>query len=289
MDMPPAGERLLTIGEFSRLSQISVRMLRYYDEHGVLRPTHVDERSGYRSYAPALLRTARQVRRLRDAGLGVAELAAYVPLLDDAGSLRRVLERHRSRLIAESAAVAARIREVDLLITGLEETAMSVDRPVEIAVRTLPARLVASLRDTIPTYADEGVLWERLMPALFSAGAALGPDASPVAVFHDEDYREADCDVEVQIGVAAPFDPPPGADGVRCVELPAQEVAVGVLRGPYDGVGEVMEAIGRWVAEHGYRFAGPMFDVYRVSPHDDPDPAHWVTEVCQPVAPEAAR
>jgi hypothetical protein len=29
MDMPPAGERLLTIGEFSRLSQISVRMLRY--------------------------------------------------------------------------------------------------------------------------------------------------------------------------------------------------------------------------------------------------------------------
>ena len=49
MDMPPAGHRLLTIGEFSRLSRLSVRMLRYYDEHGVLRPTHVDDRSGYRS------------------------------------------------------------------------------------------------------------------------------------------------------------------------------------------------------------------------------------------------
>jgi DNA-binding transcriptional MerR regulator/effector-binding domain-containing protein len=271
MDMPPVGERLLTIGEFSRLSQLSVRMLRYYDEHGVLRPTHVDGRSGYRSYSPALLRTARQVRRLRDAGLGVAELA--------------VLERHRTRLIAESAAVAARIREVDVLITGLEVTTMPDDLPVE--VRTLPARLVASLRDTIPTYADEGLLWQRLRPALLSGGAALAPDACAVAVFHDEDYRESDCDVEVQIGLAAPFAPPPGADGVRCVELPAQEVAVGVVHGPYEGVGAVMEAVGRWVAEHGYAFAGPMFDVYRVSPQDDPEPAHWVTEVCQPV--EVAR
>ena len=44
--MPSAGERLLSIGEFSRLSQISVRMLRHYDEHGVLHPTRVDPWSG---------------------------------------------------------------------------------------------------------------------------------------------------------------------------------------------------------------------------------------------------
>ena len=284
MDMPPAGERLLTIGEFSRLSQLSIRMLRYYDEHGVLPPAHTDPRSGYRSYAPAQLATARQVRRLRDVGLGVAELAACVPLLDEPGAMRRVLERHRTRLIAEAAAAGARIREVDHLITGLEEPLMSVT----VTHRTDPARTVASLRGVIPTYADEGRLWERLMPALFQAGAALAPDARAVAVFHDEDYRETDCDVEVRLEVAAPFTAPPGADGVRCVDLPAQEVAVGVLRGGYEHVGEVMEAVGRWVPEHGYRFAGPMFNVYLVSPREDPEPAHWVTEVCLPVAPAGA-
>lgn len=284
MDMPPTGERLLTIGEFSRLSQLSIRMLRYYDEHGVLPPTHTDPRSGYRSYAPSQLATARRVRRLRDVGLGVAELAACVPLLDEPGAMRRVLERHRTRLIAEAAAASARIQEVDDLITGLEEPLMSVT----VTHRTDPARTVASLRGVIPTYADEARLWERLMPALFQAGAQLAPDARAVAVFHDEDYRETDCDVEVRLEVAAPFAVPETADGVRCVELPAQDVAVGVLHGGYERVGEVMEAVGRWVPEHGYRFAGPMFNVYLVSPHEDPEPAHWVTEVCIPVAPAGA-
>lgn len=284
MDMPPAGDRLLTIGEFSRLSQLSIRMLRYYDEHDVLRPTRVDPRSGYRSYAPSLLAVARRVRRLRDAGLGVAELAACVPLLDDATGLRRVLERHRTRLIGEAAAVGARIEEVDHLIRTLEVPAMSVT----VTHRTEPARTVASLRDVIPGYADEGLLWQRLMPAVFAAGGRPAPDARAVAVFHDEDYRESDCDVEVRIAVETPFDAPAGDGGVRCVEVPAQDVAVGVLHGGYEGMGEVMEAVGRWVSEHGYRFAGPMFNVYLVSPQQDPEPAHWVTEVCVPVAPAGA-
>lgn len=233
--------------------------------------------SGYRSYAPDLLAIAGRVRRLRDVGLGVAELAAVVPLLDDAAAVRRVLERHPTRLIADSAAVTARIQEVDQLIASLEEPAMSI----EITHRVRPARTVASLRDTIPTYADEGLLWQRLMPALFAAGAMPAPAAEAVAVFHDDDYRETDVDVEVQLDVAAPF---ASTDAVRCVEVPATPIAVGTLHGPYDGIGTVMEAIGAWVSEHGYRFAGPMFDVYLVSPQQDPEPAHWVTDVCVPVA-----
>ena len=156
---------------------------------------------------------------------------------------------------------------------------------VEVATRTLPARTVASLRDTIPTYADEGLLWQRLMPALFAAGAVPDPGGHGVAVFHDEEYRERDCDVEVQVDVVAPF---ADAAEARCVQVPAQQVAVGVLRGPYDRMGEVTEALDAWVAEHGLRFAGPMFNVYVVSPQQDPEPAHWVTEVCLPVAPVGA-
>ena len=281
MDMPSSGERLLSIGEFSRLSQLSVRMLRYHDEHDVLHPTRVDRHSGYRSYSPALLAVARWVRELRDVGLGVHEIAACVPLLDDPRAVRGVLERQRARLVADATDALDRVRGVDHLITALEEPAMSI----AITHRTEPARLTASVRGIIPTYADEGQLWQRLMPALFSAGATLAPDARSIAVFHDEDYKEHDCDVEVQIDVAAPFE---ATGDVRCLEVPPQEVAVGTLHGSYEGIGEVMEAVGRWVPQNGYRFDGPMFNVYRVSPHEDPDPSHWVTDVCVPVAPVSA-
>ena len=277
MGMPPIGERLLTIGEFSRLSRISVRMLRHYDEHGVLHPTRVDPWSGYRSYSPDLLHTARQVGQLRDVGLGVAELAACVPVLDDVAALRSVLERHRERLLASAAAVADRLREVDHLITELEEPIMTI----EITHKTLPARTIASLRATIPAYNQEGLLWQRLGAGLEAAGARVAPDPLPITVFHDEGFVEVDPDVEVQLGVVEPFR---DTDGVRFLEAPAQEIASATLRGSYDGVSAVLEGIGRWAGANGYRFAGPMFNIYVVGPATEPDPANWVTEVCAPVA-----
>lgn len=278
--MPP-DTRLLTIGEFSRLSRLSIRMLRHYDEHGVLTPTRVDPFSGYRQYSPALLRTARTIRALRDLGLGVAELAACAPLLDDVHAMRAVLDHQRARLLAEVGAVEARVREVDRLITVLEGTAMSTTSTA-VERRTIPARTVASVRGTIAEYKDEGCLWQRLMSGLGAAGAVPAPDALAVAVFHDDTYVEHDADVEVQLDVAAPFS---SAGDVRCVEAPALDVAVGVLHGPYEGIGEVMADLGRWVGEHDLRIDGPMVNIYRVAPSDSPDPSSWVTEVCLPVAP----
>ncbi|WP_258726500.1 MerR family transcriptional regulator [Cellulomonas sp. NS3] len=277
-------DHLLSIGEFSRLSRLSVRMLRYYDAHGVLPPAHVDPASGYRTYSAHALRTADWVRTLRDLGLGVAELTACAGLVDDPGALRSVLEAQRGRLVREAAAALGRVGEVDRLLATLGAPAL----PVPVTRRRLPARTVAALRATIPTYADEGVLWQRLYPALGAAGGRPAASGWTAAVLHDAEFREHDVDVEVQCEVASSF----GSTGeVRCVERAAQDVAVGVLRGPYDAVAATIGAVGAWVAEQGLAFDGPLLDVYVVSPAHDPEPAHWVTEVCVPVttAPSPAR
>lgn len=279
-----APDRLLTIGEFSRLTRISVRMLRYYDEHGVLTPTRVDEWTGYRFYSPRLLAVAGRVSELRDVGLGVAELAACATLWDDPAALRRLVARQRARLADEAGAVALRLQRADRLLTQLEGTAMSTT-PTTITRTTLPARIVASVRDTIPTYADEGLLWQRLMPALEQTGAVVAPDAIAVAVFHDDEAVDHDADVEVQLSVAEAFED--GA-GVRCVQVPATDVVVGTLRGSFEGIGAVMGDLGRWIGEHGLQLAGPMFNVYRVGPGSGTPPEQWVTDVCVPVAGPSA-
>lgn len=279
--MPSSGARLLTIGEFSRLSRISVRMLRHYDEHGVLHPTETDPWSGYRRYSVDLLRTAARILELRDVGLTVADLARCAAALDDPAVLAAVLKGQRGNLEADADAVAARLRKVDLLIAHLEEPMSTTTRPVEVSLRTFGPRTVASLRDVIPDYRAEGRLWERLMAGLPGVGAVPAADALSVAVFHDDDVVEHDADVEVQLDVAAPFE---SAGDVRCVEVPEITVACGRLHGPYEGIPVATEAIGRWITENGYRVDGPMFDVYVVSPMEAPDPAGWVTDVCVPVA-----
>lgn len=274
--MTRSSTRLFTIGEFSRLARISVRMLRHYDDRGVLPPASVDASSGYRFYAPAQLRTAARICALRDAGFPVAEIARLLPLLDHTAVVRQAMAEQRARLEADAEGVRRRIETVDRLICDLKEPVV----PTDIRRTTLPGLAVAALRATVPTYADEGRLWERFVAALGPAGAV--PDAQPTAgaTFYDEGFQEQDVDIEVWMTVAAPFDE---RDGLRYQETGPRDVVTATMTGPYDQVGAVTAALGDWIAEHDLELDGPMFDVYRVGPAQDPDPARWVTDICQPV------
>lgn len=278
MDMSSPTVRLLTIGEFSRLSRLSIRMLRHYDERDVLRPAEVDPVSGYRYFHHGQLSTALRVRTLRDLGLSVAEIGAMLPLFDDPAALSAALAGQRGRLVAQAEAVRSQIAEVDRLIDTLKEIPMSID----VSYSVLPASIVASLRDVIPTYADEGRLWARLMPAVMASGAVMTTPPVVSAVFHDEDYRESDVDVEVRVSVAAPFTP---AGGVDCVQVPERPVVSAMLHGSYDQMGQITAALGAVVAERGEQLDGPMFNIYLVGPTQNPDPEHWLTQVCLPVRP----
>jgi len=70
--------KLLTIGEFARLSRLSPKALRLYDDLGLLRPFRVDAWSGYRYYQPAQLERARLVAWLRRLGMPLAQIGAVV-------------------------------------------------------------------------------------------------------------------------------------------------------------------------------------------------------------------
>jgi DNA-binding transcriptional MerR regulator len=76
-DVLSTGE-LLSIGRFSRLSGLTVKALRHYDELGLLRPARVDHASGYRFYSLAQARDAEAIRRLRSLGMPLDEMASLL-------------------------------------------------------------------------------------------------------------------------------------------------------------------------------------------------------------------
>ena len=82
-------EDLLTIGDFARAAGLTPKALRLYDDLGLLRPTEVDERSGYRRYAPAQLEHARLVATLRLVGMPLARIqqVLYGPRAAAAGGV----------------------------------------------------------------------------------------------------------------------------------------------------------------------------------------------------------
>lgn len=269
------GEGLLRIGLFSRLTAISIRMLRYYQEQRVLEPAMIDPFTGHRFYAPEQLTEAHWIKRLRDAGLPVSEISEAMAHRGDPERLRSIMSHHGERLLDERARLDAMSTAFDHMNAYLKESTMDINvRRVH-----MPAMTVAALRRVLPSYREEGALWQEIGPLMEHSKARLSRETIGGATFHDPEYRETDVDVEVWLRVEAPFVP---KAPLECRETPARELAVATLRGSYDGMPEVTAALGAYIAAHDLS-TGPMFNIYRVSPAQNPDPAAWVTEVCFPI------
>ena len=92
-----AGE-LVNIGTFALQTGLSIPMLRYYHEIGVLEPASVDPDTGYRRYSRGQVARARLIRRLRSVEVPVTELTQA--LAADGSGLQVILQAHRDRLSA---------------------------------------------------------------------------------------------------------------------------------------------------------------------------------------------
>jgi len=66
---------MFKIGDFSRLGQVSTRMLRHYDQLGLLKPKHTDKFSGYRYYTIDQLGDLNRIIALKELGLSLEQIA----------------------------------------------------------------------------------------------------------------------------------------------------------------------------------------------------------------------
>ena len=267
---------MIRIGDFSKLCRVSIRMLRHYDEMGLLKPERVDDFTGYRYYTPAQLQMASRITALKDMGFSLASIAGIMKEYHDSKALSGFLAVKLSETRDQEREVKSRLKLIESAIKRLrEEHTMRYD----VTIKTIPERYVASLRKIIPSYDEEGMLWQQLTDEV---GCDL-PMASPphsLAVFYDEGYKESDVDVEIQIAVQGRQK---DTANVVFKTVPAQMVASAVYKGSYDQITAVNEAVASWVADNGYDYCGSMFCIYHVSPGQDPNPENWVTEVCYPV------
>ncbi len=74
-------ERLLQIGEFSRICQVSVKTLHHYDKIGLLVPAQVDQLTGYRYYKTEQIDRMNYIQSLKGYGLSLEEIQHLIILL----------------------------------------------------------------------------------------------------------------------------------------------------------------------------------------------------------------
>ncbi|MBE6822401.1 MAG: MerR family DNA-binding transcriptional regulator, partial [Ruminococcaceae bacterium] len=145
---------MLKIGDFSKLSRISIRMLRHYDEIGLLVPKSTDSFTGYRYYGEDQLPIAGQINSLKDMGFSLATIGEILKIYDDPQKLAEFLSVKQAEVEAEAKEIAHRLLLLKTAIKRLRKdgTAMSYN----VTLKTLPERYVASVRQIIPSYEYEG-------------------------------------------------------------------------------------------------------------------------------------
>lgn len=269
---------MLKIGDFSKLSRISIRMLRHYDEIGLLGPKNTDSFTSYRYYSEEQLPVASRITALKDMGFSLATIAEIMKSYHNPKALSEFLAVKQVEVQAEADEIKQRLLLLETAIMRLrkDETAMNYD----VVLKTLPERYVASVRKNLPAYDQEGILWNLLMTETAAMNLQQADNCYSLAMFHDEGYKESDIDVEIQISLKGQYK---NTENVIFKTVPAVEIASATYKGSYEQITAVNHAVANWVSDNGFEFNGAMFCIYHVSPAQTQDPNELVTEVCYPV------
>jgi DNA-binding transcriptional MerR regulator len=273
-DMNEQTTGLLGIGAFSCLVRLSVRMLRYYDKQAVLIPAYTDPDTGYRYYAGDQIGDAVLVRSLRDVGFSVSAITAVVPQAHDPQILRRALQAHRGELLAESSLVRRRLADLAHLIDNLTDVPMT-----DITLTTIPATTILALRGVVPTYAEQGQLWDTFAPLAQRCDLPARPETGG-STFFDEGYQDNDVALEAWVPIGEPItvEAP-----LTCCQVPQYRAAVATMRGDYFGIAAASADLARYLAREGLVETGPLSHVYVVGREQTTNSADHLTEIRIPV------
>jgi DNA-binding transcriptional MerR regulator/predicted transcriptional regulator YdeE len=265
----------MLIGDFSKLSFVTVKALRYYDEIGLLKPERVDEFTGYRYYSASQLPRLNRIVALKNMGLSLEEIAR---LLRDDVPVASILDL----LHAKQSEIKGRLQEEVEKLARVEEWLRQTETEgrmpeYEVITKKIKSQKVLSIRRVLPNYGHLSELFSAIGPYIGKVHAPVkGP---PFAVFHDKEFNEADVDVEVAFPLWREVK---AAGDFKSYEMAAAEVASVTYKGPYENVGPAYNALMRWVEGNNYQIAGPNREVYMTEPGKTP-PSEHITEIQVPI------
>lgn len=269
---------MLKIGDFSKLSKISIRMLRYYDELGILIPGYINKESGYRYYSPEQLSLAFRIQALKDMGFSLDTIQNMLNTYDDVDNLKRYLLLRYDEMEIEIAEKQSKLKLLKSIINRIGKASDYLK--YNVVIKELPSRYVASLRGIIPGTQQEGLLWDKLSKQIETQKVKYALPCFPVTIYYDEGYKEKDVDVEIQIPMNGEY---VNTGEVRFITTEPMTVASVIIKGSYEQLPDANEAVAKYISENEFTMSGPMFNIYHVNPGMETIPENWVTEICYPV------
>lgn len=270
---------MLKIGDFSKLCQVPIKTLHYYDQIGLLKPSEVDRFTKYRYYSLDQISRLNRILAFKDLGFSLEQIAELLNENLSVEQIRGMLRLKRAEIEQNLSEEQARLARIEARLRQIEKENQPMPT-YEIVIKSVESLRIAGLRDIAENYQSLSPLFGELFATVEQN--AVTPTGPTMAIYYDEGYRERDVDVEVAIPVSNNDDLTQQRVKVRT--LPGMEVAALLYRGPYDDFTPAYQALMGWMQTNGYIMTGPNREIYLRGPGEGISPEDYLTEIQFPVA-----
>jgi len=268
---------MFKIGEFSKLTQVSIRMLRYYDEMGLLKPAEIDKFTNYRLYSTEQISALNKIIFLRDLGFNVSEIATALNHWDNKYIISQ-LENKRLGIENMIKSEQDKLLKIELAKKDIQQEKIAIH--YNVSIKSIPSYQVFSLRRTVPDYYAEGQLWKEMSD--FANENSIPISSNTFTIYHDTDYREKDVDIEICAPVARMGENTNGF--IYRITEPVPIMACTMVYGRFENILGAYLALAKWLQEHNqYRMTGQSRQIVHRGPWNEEDPDKYLTEIQIPL------
>jgi DNA-binding transcriptional MerR regulator len=139
---------MFRIGDFSKIAQVSGRLLRYYDEIGLLSPEFTDPQTGYRYYSARQLPRLNRILVLKELGLSLEQIARLLARDTSTDEMRGMLALRKARIEQSVQEEMERLRAVESRLQQIEAYGQVMDP--DVVLKSIPAQPFLALREVLP-------------------------------------------------------------------------------------------------------------------------------------------
>lgn len=264
---------MLSIGNFSKISNVTTKTLRYYDEIGLIKPSHINEENGYRYYDVSQLETILLINKLKGYSFSLEEISSVIKNRYDDALLCRLLHKKREEAQKKLTDLGLSLNSLENDIKKMEggTDIMAYLQDIEVKlIETTPMNVI-SVRETVSTE-DYGRLIGKLYERINKE--KLTPAGAPLTIYYDMEFNPTHADMEVAIPVKEVVTGTKEFGGGLC--------ATTRHKGLYSDLPSAYARINEWVDKEGYSIPTPPYEVYVTNPGDT-KPDENITDIYFPV------
>lgn len=275
---------MLKIGDFSKIAQVSIKTLRYYDTLGLLSPAHIDRYSGYRYYELSQLVTLNRILALKDLDFSLDQIKELLKVDLSSEVMEKLLKDKAAELQNRILDEHARLMRVEGRLAQLREALN--DRLKPVVLKSSPTQCLASIRQILPSIKDLATWRQDRLEAIDRRlkEASLRSNETSILIYHQDEYRDEKVDVEIGRFLEVKkqhAELKNMNDSLQISTLPAvNHLATTIHTSGAENIGETYASLSGWTQANGFIPIGAWREV-SYAPGDPGE--RQITEVQRPV------